>query len=71
MDEICKGDYTSSNVISRPTLSFEVTKPITKADYDRIISGKSDKNGVNVLNYIRSLPDTLPNNNDGKLMEHM
>lgn len=61
-----KGDYTSSNVISRPTLSFEVTKPITKADYDRIISGKSDKNGVNVLNYIRSLPDTLPNNNGGK-----
>lgn len=64
-----KGDYSSENIISLPTLSFEVTKPITKADYDKIISGKSGNNGVNILNYIRNLPDKIPivpNFNNGK-----
>lgn len=57
-----KGDYSSENIISLPTLNFEVTKPITKEDYNKIISGGSKKTGNNVLSYIRSLPDILPSN---------
>ncbi|SEL41496.1 Protein containing a metal-binding domain shared with formylmethanofuran dehydrogenase subunit E [Methanobrevibacter gottschalkii] len=55
-----KGDYSSENIVSLPTLSFEVTKPITRDDYNKIISGKSDDEGINVLSYIRALPDKIP-----------
>lgn len=55
-----KGDYSSENIVSLPTLHFEVTKPITKSDYGRIVSGKSGNVGINVLNYIKSLPDKIP-----------
>lgn len=58
---LLKGDYTSKNLISAPSLNFELTKPISESDLKIIVSGAKNTVYGNSLKYIQSLPDILPN----------
>jgi len=58
--KLYKKDYSSSNLVSLPNVSSTFKKPITEEDLKNIVSGAKNTGFTNSFDYIKSLPDVLP-----------